>query len=83
VLARPGAAIDSVHTWVEGTVGAREFLGEFVRYVIEVKGVEITADETHFSDRVTYKPGDPVRVGIDPERVKLFPDSENAKGERR
>jgi iron(III) transport system ATP-binding protein len=83
VLARPGAAIDSVHTWVEGTVGAREFLGEFVRYVIEVKGVEITADETHFSDRVTYRPGDPVRVGIDPERVKLFPGSENAKGERR
>ena len=73
VLAQSGAATDPACTWVDGTVGAREFLGEFVRYVIEVNGAEITADEPHFSDRVTYKPGDPVRVGIDPARVKLFP----------
>jgi iron(III) transport system ATP-binding protein len=73
LLARAGAAADPARVWVEGRVSGREFLGEFVRYVVAVNGVEITADEPHFGDGVIYAPGDSVRIGIDPARVKLFP----------
>ena len=74
-LATPGAPVDSDRTWIEGVVETREFLGEFVRYVIRLKGETITADEPHFSDRATYVPGNTVRVGIDPARLRLFPAS--------
>ena len=72
VLATPGAPADPARTWIEGTIEMREFLGEFVRYVIRLHEDTITVDETHFSDRVTYRPGDSVRVGIDPARVRLY-----------
>jgi iron(III) transport system ATP-binding protein len=73
VLARPGAAADPSRAWIEGKVSAREFLGEFVRYVVAVNGVDVTADEPHFADRPIHAPGDAVRIGIDPERVRLIP----------
>jgi iron(III) transport system ATP-binding protein len=71
-LAVPGAALEPVRVWIEGIVNTREFLGEFVRYVVALNGAELIVDETHFADRVTFTPGDPVRVGIDPARAKLF-----------
>jgi iron(III) transport system ATP-binding protein len=72
-LAAPGPAVDPARAWVDGVVTGREFLGEFVRYAVSVNGTEIIADEPHYADRVTYAPGDAVRIGIDPARLRLFP----------
>ena len=72
-LAAPGTELDPTRAWLEGTVRSREFLGEFVRYVVALNGAELISDEPHFADRVTFTPGDSVRVGIDPARAKLFP----------
>jgi iron(III) transport system ATP-binding protein len=73
LLARRGAAVDPSRVWIDGTVTMREFLGEFVRYAVTVNGMQITVDEPHFGDGVICAPGDLVRVGIDPARVRLFP----------
>jgi iron(III) transport system ATP-binding protein len=72
LLAPPGAAADPARIWIDGRVTGREFLGEFIRYVIEVNGVEITVDEPHLGDRAAYVQGDAVRIGIDPARVRVF-----------
>ena len=73
LLARRDAAADPSRVWIDGTVTMREFLGEFVRYAVAVNGVQITVDEPHFADGAVCAPGDLVRVGIDPARVRLFP----------
>jgi iron(III) transport system ATP-binding protein len=72
-LAAPAAATDPARVWVEGRVSSREFLGEFVRYVVDLDAAALIADAPHFADQLTFTPGDQLRVGIDPTRVKLFP----------
>ena len=70
------AAPDSVATpgkiWVEGTVAHREFLGEFIRYRIDVQGTDIVADQPHYGGNVEFVPGSGIRVGIEPAQVRLL-----------
>ena len=73
-LAAPGSSeARPDRIWVKGTVAEREFLGEFIRYRIDVQGTPIVADQTHFSGNVEFAPGHPVDVGIEPTQVRLLP----------
>ena len=73
-LAAPGSSeARPDRIWVKGTVAEREFLGEFIRYRIDVQGTPIVADQTHFSGNVEFAPGHPVDVGIEPAQVRLLP----------
>jgi iron(III) transport system ATP-binding protein len=65
----PGAA---THVWLAGTVAAREFLGEFVRYRLLVGGTEMIADQMHFGGMPVFEAGRAVQVGLDPTQVKVF-----------
>ena len=58
--------------WVAGKVAHREFLGEFIRYRIDVQGIDIVADQTHYGGNVEFVPGSPVKVGIAPAQVRLL-----------
>jgi iron(III) transport system ATP-binding protein len=58
--------------WVDGKVAHREFLGEFIRYRIDVQGTDIVADQTHNGGNVEFVPGSPVKVGIAPTQVRLL-----------
>jgi iron(III) transport system ATP-binding protein len=72
-LAEAGAALDGGLIWLEGTVAAREFLGEFIRYVVTVGTTEIIADQAHYTDARKFAPGEAVNLGIQPEQIRVLP----------
>ena len=59
--------------WIKGRIAHREFLGEFIRYRIDVQGTDIVADQSHFGGNVEFVPGGEVSVGIEPAQVRLLP----------
>ncbi len=71
-LAEAGAALDGSLIWLKGTVAAREFLGEFIRYVVTVGANEIIADQAHYTDARKFEPGDAVDLGIQPEQIRVL-----------
>ena len=72
-LAAPGSAATPDKVWVDGRVAHREFLGEFIRYRIDVQGTDIVADQPHYGGNVEFVPGSAVRVGIEPAQLRLLP----------
>ena len=64
--------------WLDATVEAREFLGEFVRYRVRVGGAELIADQMHFGGMPVYAAGKRVHVGLDPAQIKIFRDEAEA-----
>jgi iron(III) transport system ATP-binding protein len=73
-IALSSARGDSTHSWVEGTIADREFLGEFIRYNVRVGDATIVADETHHVGRAPFDPGAKVFAGIDPAQVRVIFD---------
>ncbi len=72
-LAAAGSAGTTDRIWVDGTVAHRAFLGEFVRYRIDARGIELIADQSHFGGNVEFTPGSAVRVGLAPSQVRVLP----------
>jgi iron(III) transport system ATP-binding protein len=72
LVARDAAGEGGMH-WVEGSVVEREFLGEFVRYTVQVGAVELIADQPHYTGDPGFAPGAAVRIGINPAQVKVLP----------
>ena len=72
-LALAATPEDSRHLWLEGTVAEREFLGEFVRYVVNVQDVGLIVDQTHHVGQPVFEPGARVHVGVDTTQVRLLP----------
>ena len=71
-LAGAGAAHDGALVWIEGTVAGREFLGEFIRYVVKVGTIEIVADQAHYTEAHSYAPGEAVYLGIQPAQIRIL-----------
>ena len=71
-LAAPGSAAAAGKIWIEGNVTEREFLGEFIRYRIDVQGTAIVADQPHYGGNVEFVPGNRVNVGIEPAQLRLL-----------
>jgi iron(III) transport system ATP-binding protein len=71
-LAEAGAALDGGLIWLKGTIAGREFLGEFIRYVVKVGTTEIIADQAHYTEAHTFVPGEAVNLGIRPEQIRLL-----------
>jgi iron(III) transport system ATP-binding protein len=72
-LALSRTARDTLHVWVQGTVVEREFLGEFVRYVIKVSEHSIVADEVHHIGRALHDVGSTIHVGFDAAQLRVLP----------
>jgi len=66
------SAREADRIWLEGTVIHREFLGEFVRYVVRIGDAELTADEPHYMGGRIYEPGEAVGAGIERAQFKLL-----------
>ena len=73
-VAALGAAPDDASVWLEGTVQQREFLGEFVRYRVQVAGSELIVDQPHLAGAPVYAAGQRVKLGIDPAQTRLLRD---------
>jgi iron(III) transport system ATP-binding protein len=71
-LSASGLPRDSSRIWVDGTVTHREFLGEFVRYVVRVSNAELTADEPHYMGGRIYETGEAVGAGIERAQLKVL-----------
>lgn len=66
---------DGRYSWLEGFIKTSEFLGEVVRYQVEVGSVSLSVNQSHFSGSPVTPSGTPVLVGFDPARARLFPAS--------
>ncbi|WP_301101294.1 ABC transporter ATP-binding protein [Propionivibrio sp.] len=66
---------DGRYLWLEGTIRSSEFLGEVVRYQIDIGSVSISVNQAHFTCSSVTPSGTPVLVGFDPSRSRLFPVS--------
>jgi iron(III) transport system ATP-binding protein len=62
----------SGRAWIEGRVTEREFLGEFVRYAVDVSGTVLTVDQPHYVGRPAREPGERVLVGVDPMHTRVL-----------
>ncbi len=67
-----GNAPHDERLWVDGGVTEREFLGEFMRYRVDVAGTSLVADAPHFGG-AGHAPGTRVQLGIDPATVNILP----------
>ncbi|MBI3373744.1 MAG: ABC transporter ATP-binding protein [Betaproteobacteria bacterium] len=63
---------DSRPFWRDGVILEREFLGEFVRYIIDVAGASLTVDRPHHVGHPVYAAGQPVHVGVDTAQLRLL-----------
>ncbi len=70
IAADAAPAADCV--WVNGTVTEREFLGEAMRYRVDIAGTTLIADAPHFGGS-SHAPGARVKLGIDPKAVSVLP----------
>ncbi len=64
---------DARRLWFDGEVRESEFLGEFTRYEVVVRGHRLIADAPHLSGSAIYEPGSRVQVGIDPLELRVLP----------
>ena len=64
---------DGRYSWLEGTIRASEFLGEAVRYQVEIGDVRLSVNQAHYSGAAVTPFGTAVLVGFDPAQARLFP----------
>ena len=63
---------DGRYSWLEGVIRTSEFLGEVVRYQVDIGAVSVSVNQAHFSGSLLTPSGTPVLVGFDPSRARLF-----------
>jgi iron(III) transport system ATP-binding protein len=59
--------------WLEGVIAEREFLGEFVRYIVKIGELPLIADQTHHVGEPVYDTGQRVHVGVDTTQLRVLP----------
>jgi iron(III) transport system ATP-binding protein len=73
-LQSPDSARADGHVWAQGTVTDFEFLGEFVRYHIDIAGCRMVADQPHRAGHAPFSSGRRVDIGIAPAQMRLIRD---------
>lgn len=68
------ASIDPARTWLAGRVESSEFLGELSRYRVRVGEVVLVANQPHRAGLSPLRPGDEVRLGIEPAQLRFLSD---------
>lgn len=71
-LAVKDAPTDNSHVWLDGKVHNCEFLGEFVRYRIQVGDIRITTDRHHFAGLNMLPIGADVKIGLDTTQIRYL-----------
>jgi iron(III) transport system ATP-binding protein len=72
-LEPPGQPGDPEHVWLPGRIADREFLGEFVRYHLDVAQARIVADRPHRAGQPLFSRQQTVQVGIPRAEIRLIP----------
>ncbi len=67
-----GSHADAQYLWLPGVVQEREFLGEFIRYLVRVGDQSVTADQSHFAGLSQFQIGAPVSLGLEPSQIRLL-----------
>ena len=63
---------DGKYSWLEGKIIASEFLGEVVRYQVEIGSVCLSVNQSHYCASPITPYGTRVLVGFDPLQARLF-----------
>jgi iron(III) transport system ATP-binding protein len=63
----------SSHVWLPAAILEREFLGEFVRYMVKVREERLTVDQAHHVGHSVYEPGQQVHVRVDAAQLRVLP----------
>ncbi len=58
--------------WLDGRVESSEFLGELSRYRVRVGEKLVVANQAHFAGLTLFKPGEAVRLGIEPTQLRFL-----------
>jgi iron(III) transport system ATP-binding protein len=64
--------VDASRLWLDGTIQAGEFIGEFCRYRVRCGGLTLVADHPHYAGIPMFPVGMSVRLGIDPAQVRFL-----------
>jgi iron(III) transport system ATP-binding protein len=75
IVLASGTAPDDGHLWQAAQVIEREFRGEFVRYRLDVQGVELLADRPHRGGAPEFDIGARVWVGVRPADLRALADN--------
>ncbi len=65
---------DGRYAWLEGRIQTSEFLGESVRYQVEVGGIMLSVNQPHFTGAQVLPYGTAILVGFEPSQARLFAD---------
>lgn len=63
---------DPSRLWIGGRIRGQEFLGEFVRYHVDVAGSTVIADQPHLRGVPVFEGGRDVRLGIALSEIQIL-----------
>ena len=64
---------DGRYLWLEGEIRTSEFLGEFIRYQVDVGSVRVSVNHASVAGSPVSPVGTAVLIGLDPSRARIFP----------
>ena len=56
----------------EATVINQEFLGNIVRYIVDIKNHLLTVDSLHEINKKIYSPNEKIKIFLDPSKIKIL-----------
>ena len=56
----------------EATVINQEFLGNIVRYIVDIKNHLLTVDSLHEINKKIYSPNEKIKIYLDPSKIKIL-----------
>ena len=63
---------DPSRLWIGGRIAGQEFLGEFVRYHVDVAGAAVIVDLPHLRGAAVFDTGRSVRMGVALSEIQIF-----------
>ena len=58
--------------YFEGIVINQEFLGNIVRYIVDIKNHLLTVDSLHEINKKIYSPNEKIKIYLDPSKIKIL-----------
>ncbi|MGB5649257.1 MAG: ABC transporter ATP-binding protein, partial [Sedimenticolaceae bacterium] len=68
----PGGAVDNDQVRFSGRIRHREFLGNLIRYVVDLDGQDVQVDDVHQLGAGSFEVGEVIDLALDPDQVRLL-----------
>jgi iron(III) transport system ATP-binding protein len=68
----PGETVDAGLVRFSGRIRHREFLGNLIRYVVDLDGQDIQVDDVHQLGTRSFEAGESIELALDPDQVRIL-----------